>query len=123
MMRQYEPLAQKEFKNRWYILTKDLNDNVLKTFGLDRLTVLDITRNQFKTPENFDIECQFRYCFGIISPTGEESQEVILSFDPVQGKYRKSLPLRESQKIIVDNDNELQVKLFLYVMLCIQWIG
>jgi len=113
--RTVEPLALKEFKNRWYLLAKDLKDNVLKTFGLDRLTALDITRTQFKNPDNFDIEKPFRDCFGIITGNGEEPQEVILSFDADQGKYIKSLPLHESQQIIVDNDHELQIRLFLYV--------
>jgi predicted DNA-binding transcriptional regulator YafY len=113
--RTVEPLALKEFKNRWYLLSKDLKDNVLKTFGLDRLTALDITRTQFKNPDNFDIEEPFRDCFGIITANGKEPQEVILSFDADQGKYIKSLPLHESQQIIVDNDHELQIRLFLYV--------
>lgn len=110
-----EPLALKEFKSRWYVLARDLNDKVLKTFGLDRLSALEITRNKFNTPSNFNIDEEFRYCFGIISPKDEEPQEVILSFDPVQGKYIKSMPLHESQQIIVDNDKELQIKLLLYV--------
>jgi len=114
-----EPLALKEFKNRWYLLAKDLNPGksggAIKTFGLDRIIALDITRTKFKNPENFNIREQFQYCFGIISLTGEEPQEVILSFDPVQGKYIKSLPLHESQQILVDNNTELQIKLLLYV--------
>ena len=117
--RNVEPLALKEFKNRWYLLSRDLNsDNsvaTIKTFGLDRISALEIIQHQFKNPDNFNIEEQFRYCFGIISPGDEEPQEVILSFDPVQGKYIKSLPLHESQQIIIDNDIELQIKLFLYV--------
>ena len=117
--RTVEPLALKEFKNRWYLIAKDLNPDpegvAIKTFGLDRLTALDITRTQFKNPDNFDIEELFRNCFGIISPRDEEPQEVILSFDADQGKYIKSLPLHDSQQIIVDNNNELQIKLFLYV--------
>jgi predicted DNA-binding transcriptional regulator YafY len=113
--RTVEPLALKEFKNRWYLLAKDLKDNALKTFGLDRLTALDITRTQFKNPDNFDIEEQFRDCFRIITGNGKKPQEVILSFDADQGKYIKSLPLHESQQIIVDNDHELQIRLFLYV--------
>jgi predicted DNA-binding transcriptional regulator YafY len=117
--RTVEPLALKEFKNRWYLIAKDLDHSfegvAIKTFGLDRLAALDITRTQFKNPDNFDIEEQFMDCFGIISPKDEKPQEVILSFDPDQGKYIKSLPLHESQQIIVDNNNELQIKLFLYV--------
>jgi len=117
--RTVEPLALKEFKNRWYLIARELNaDNLagsIKTFGLDRVKALDITRTEFKNSEKFNIDDEFQYCFGIISPKDEEPQEVILSFDPVQGKYIKSMPLHESQQILVDNDTELQIKLLLYV--------
>lgn len=117
--RSVEPLALKEFKNRWYLIARQFDTEttgmVIKTFGLDRITALDIARTKFNDQANFDIDEQFRDCFGIISPRDEEPQEVILSFGPDQGKYIKSLPLHESQQIIVDNNNELQIKLFLYV--------
>lgn len=76
---------------------------------------MDITPIKFKPSPDFDIEEQFRYCFGIISPTDEEPQEIILSFTPFQGKYIKSLPLHESQKILIDDKNELRIKLKLFV--------
>jgi predicted DNA-binding transcriptional regulator YafY len=117
--RTVQPLALKEFKNRWYLIALDRNDNntkgSVKTFGLDRMKALDITRTEFKNPENFNIDQEFRYCFGIISPQDEEPQEVILSFDPIQGKYIKSMPLHSSQQILVDKNTELQIKLLLYV--------
>ncbi|MBV5347641.1 WYL domain-containing protein [bacterium] len=113
--RSVHPLALKEFKNRWYLLSKDMKDGAVKTFALDRLTTLDITPIKFKPSPDFDIEEQFRYCFGIISPTDEEPQEIILSFTPFQGKYIKSLPLHESQKILIDDKNELRIKLKLFV--------
>ena len=59
---------------------------------MDRLTELEITRQNFHYPENYNIEEQYRYCFGIISPTDEAPQEIVLSFDPFQGKYIKTLP-------------------------------
>lgn len=117
--RTVEPLALKEFKNRWYLVARDLKREtsigLIKTFGLDRITDLDIKHTKFKNPENFDIEEQFRYCFGIISLKDEEPQEVILSFDPVQGKYIKSMPLHESQQILVDNNTEIQIRLMIYL--------
>lgn len=113
--RNAEPYALKEFRNRWYVLANDLNDNQVKSFALDRLTDLDITKRKFQFPNDFNINDHYKYCFGIISPNGHKPQEVILSFDPFQGKYIKSLPLHESQQILIDNEDELKVKLTLFV--------
>jgi proteasome accessory factor B len=113
--RKVEPLALKEFKNRWYIIAKDLKDGQIKSFALDRLTNLEITNIKFDYPYTFDIEQRYRYCFGIISPNDKEPHEIILSFDNDQGKYIKTLPLNETQEILVDNENELQIKLKLFI--------
>lgn len=110
-----EPYALKEFKNRWYVLANDLKDNQVKSFALDRLTDLEITKRKFQFPNDFNINDHYKYCFGIISPNGHKPQEVILSFDPFQGKYIKSLPLHESQQILIDNEEELRIKLTLFV--------
>ena len=113
-----EPLALKEFRNRWYILGRDLSQETvntqIKTFGLDRMSSLEITKTKFRYPSDFDVEEHFRHCFGIVGGNGEEPKEVVLSFQPIQGKYIKSMPLHESQQLIVDNDNELRIKLFVY---------
>lgn len=113
--RTVEPYALKEFKNRWYILAKDSKDGNIKSFALDRLTNLEITNRTFESPKTYNIEESYRYCFGIISPTDEEPQEIILSFDPFQGKYIKTLPLHDTQQVLIDNEDELQIKLKLCV--------
>jgi predicted DNA-binding transcriptional regulator YafY len=109
--RTVEPLALKEFKNRWYIIAKDSKDNSIKSFALDRLSNLEITNQTFLYPANYSIEQSYRYCFGIESPNGKEPQDIILSFEPFQGKYIKTLPLHHTQEILVDNDDELKIKL------------
>jgi predicted DNA-binding transcriptional regulator YafY len=58
---------------------------------------------------------QYKYCFGIIAPNADKPSEVILSFDPFQGKYIKSLPLHTTQEVIVDNDDELRIRLTVYL--------
>jgi predicted DNA-binding transcriptional regulator YafY len=113
--RSVEPYALKEFKNRWYLIAIDLNDHKIKTFGFDRLWDLEITKKSFTRPPDLDIDEKFRYSFGIISPDDEKPEEIILSFEPFQGKYIKTLPLHASQQIITDNEDELQVKLKLYL--------
>jgi predicted DNA-binding transcriptional regulator YafY len=106
-----EPYALKEFRNRWYVIARDLEDGMIKSFALDRLTLLEITGTSFSYPKDFDLEKIYRYCFGIISPNAEHPTEVILSFNPHQGKYIKSLPLHHTQEIITDNEQEVRIKL------------
>lgn len=106
-----EPYALKEFKNRWYLVAKDIRDNKIKSFALDRLTKLDITTVPFSDSVSFDVEKHFRFCYGIISPEVMKPVEVILSFEPFQGKYIKSLKLHENQEIIIDSEQEFRIKL------------
>lgn len=110
-----EPYALKEFKNRWYVLSKDLGDNKIKSFALDRLTDLEILNKKFNFPKDFDVTEHYRYCFGIISPNGHQPEDVILSFNAFQGKYIKSLRLHDSQQILIDNQDELRIQLKLFI--------
>ena len=113
--RTVEPYALKEFKNRWYLLAKDVNAQHIRTFGLDRLSELEITKNSFQLPNDFKLEERFKYCFGIVSPNDDHPHDIILSFKPIQGKYIKSLPLHETQEIIEDNEEYLLIKLKLFI--------
>lgn len=113
--RNAEPYALKEFRNRWYVLANDLKDNQVKSFALDRLSDLDITKKRFQFPVDFNVNQHYKYCFGIISPNGHKPEEIELSFNPFQGKYIKTLPLHESQQILIDNDEELRIKLTLFI--------
>lgn len=110
-----EPYALKEFKSRWYLLARDLMDKKVKSFALDRLTQLVITKKQFVYPIDFDVNEYYRYCFGIIGPNAKEPQEVILTFSRFQGNYIKSLPLHETQQIEFENENELRIKLKIFI--------
>ena len=112
--RTVEPYALKEFKNRWYLVAKDKKDEKIKTFGLDRLFNLISTENKVIVPNTFNIDNYFQHCFGIITPDGGQPDEIILSFSPRQGKYVKTMPLHESQVVLVDNDKELRIQLKLF---------
>ncbi len=109
-----EPYGVKEFKSRWYLLAKDRKDGKIKTFGLDRISNVEIKKEKFK-PEKMDVEEMFRDCFGIITEPDEKPETIILSFDTEQGKYIKSFPLHESQIILIDDEDELRIQLTLKI--------
>ena len=110
-----EPYAMKEFKGRWYLLAREQNDKNVKTFGLDRIENLQITKKHFDWPSNFNVNDLFKNCFGIINPFDKHPEEIILSFDPFQGKYIKSFPLHETQQLLIDSDKEVRIGLALCI--------
>jgi predicted DNA-binding transcriptional regulator YafY len=110
-----EPYALKEFKNRWYLLSKDLNDGQFKTFALDRIHDLLITHQNYVYPRNLSIKERFHNCYGIICPDKREPEDIILSFEPFQGQYIKTLPLHPTQQVLADTENECRIQLKLFI--------
>ena len=111
--RMVRPVALKEAQNRWYLIAWDTKDEQIKNFGLDRLTELKITTTKFRPIKDYDLEADFRHCFGIINGTDEPAEEVVLSFTPTEGRYIKSLPLHHSQKLVLENDREIRFSYFI----------
>jgi predicted DNA-binding transcriptional regulator YafY len=114
-VRTAEPYGIREFRNRWYLQACDLKDETIKSFALDRLSDFIVTSEKYKASAGFDVNDYFKHSFGIMCPDSEQPQEVILSFESLQGKYIKSLPLHESQEIHKDDENELIVKLNIFI--------
>lgn len=111
------PLAIKEFKYRWYLFAQNIHSGKVKCYGLDRINNLEISHINFEKPTDFNVNEHLQYSFGIMSPNAEQPTEVILSFEPLQGRYIKSLPLHHTQEIIADNDTELRISLKVYLTL------
>lgn len=110
-----DALALKEFKNRWYVLAKDKKDGQVKSFALDRLSKLEITNNRFQYPKDFSIDKTYEYCFGIISNDDKLPEEIVISMNPMQARYLKSLPLHHTHEVILDTKKETQIKLKLKI--------
>jgi predicted DNA-binding transcriptional regulator YafY len=114
-IRSVEPYALKESRYRWYLIAKDKKDNVIKTFGLDRISDIEITKSKFIYPKDYNPNEIFKHSFGILTNPGKEPKEVVLSFDPFQGKYIKSFPLHEPVDYIVDDENELRISMKVHI--------
>ncbi len=104
-----QPYLLKEYRNRWYVIGKDMDGAKVKTFGLDRISDLSVRENYFTVDKNFDPEVLFKYSFGITA--GGKPQKVVLRFAPQEGRYVKAQPLHPTQKIIADSTEGLTVEL------------
>ena len=113
--RTVHPYALREFRSRWYLVALDTRDNYTKTFGLDRINQLEISTQKFTPSQTQDFNEKFNHSFGIISPVDQEPEKVVISFTVFQGKYIKSYPLHHSQQIVIDDENELRIELYIYI--------
>lgn len=113
--REGDPLALKEYRNRWYLLLRETGMQEVKVFPLDRVSEFQILNRSFTYPSDFDVHAYFKHSFGIMKPNAKEPEEVVLSFFGFQGKYIKSLPLHPSQKILEDKENEIRVQLKVFI--------
>lgn len=113
LIRVVEPLALKESRYRWYLIARDTTSQTVKTYGLDRISNLEVSKRKFDLLNNYDIETDFKNSFGILNNDDINPEKIVLSLTPQQGKYIKSLPLHSSQKEILSNDVEYRIELFL----------
>lgn len=97
------PLALKESQGRWYLIAVQVDDNMVKTFGLDRIEDIDISKRTFKAYKHIDIAAMFRNCFGVLS-SEDAPQQIILAFSAFQAQYVASYPFHHSQKIYEGKD-------------------
>jgi len=115
--RRVEPYILKEYRNRWFIMGKDLKDNIYKTFALDRIIELSKTADIYIKDDSINIGDYFKDCFGIIKPTLNEQdkpRKIKMKVSNFQSKYLESLPLHSSQKITTNNKGEKILTLEVY---------
>ena len=107
-----EPYFVKIFKQLWYVIGRNIADNKIKTYALDRMTDLVIDADaEFQYPEGFSPQEFFKDCFGITT-NHNEPKRIVLRVEPTQAKYFRALPLHPSQQEVVHD----HYSIFSYVM-------
>jgi predicted DNA-binding transcriptional regulator YafY len=99
-----QPYVLKESKNRWYLIGLEVSNNQIRTFGLDRITEIEISKTKFAKPSANLVENLFQHSFGIIFEENPP-QKVVLEFSTFQANYIKALPLHHSQKLVSEDKN------------------
>lgn len=113
-VREIKPLALKEFKNTWYLIGLNENDQ-LRNYGLDRIHELQILPTKFDSPDAIDIRSYYQDAYGILNDDAEKVEEIILSFTPEKGNYIRSKPIHLSQRILIDDKDQLKISLNLKI--------
>lgn len=92
-----EPYFVKIFRQLWYVIGRNVKEDTIKTYALDRMSDLVITEDAFVMPPGFNPEEFFKYNYGITS-SHDEPKDIVIRVDATQAKYFRALPLHPSQK-------------------------
>ncbi|MGB1308452.1 MAG: helix-turn-helix transcriptional regulator, partial [Oceanihabitans sp.] len=109
------PLILKEYINRWYVVGVVNNSNAIRTFGIDRISNIEIGALSNKKREDYKEKLnKFKHTVGLTYGEGKP-EKVSLLVDALHVKYMRSLPLHQSQVILSKNkNNKHQVDFYLY---------
>lgn len=105
-----KPYLLKEYANRWYIVGEQEGIEEFRNFGIDRVSNVKLTQNTFVPKTDIDINYLYNDVIGMVY-SEDVRQKVVLSFNPEQGQYVKTLPLHHSQQILIDKDSNFQISL------------
>ncbi|GEM52059.1 helix-turn-helix transcriptional regulator [Empedobacter brevis] len=112
-IRKVSPIAIREHDNRWYLIADD--KGIVKNFGLERMNKVAILKEKIDDNIEFNYNDKYKYSFGIIVPSSEKPEKIILSVTKKQAAYLESLPLHESQHVLEIKQDEVLIGLELFL--------
>jgi predicted DNA-binding transcriptional regulator YafY len=106
-----EPYLLKEYRNRWYLIGFNVQKGSMQTFGLDRMSLLEITKEKYVIQSNFNADTFFKHSIGI-TQLSAEPKKVVLDVSPTQAAYLKTQPIHPSQIIHETGTQWARIELF-----------
>lgn len=112
---QLEPYLIKESKNFWYVIGRRINKQEKKilTFALDRISEMQVTHVVFEEVP-VDKKNFFRNVVGVTIGEGAP-EKVLLRFSELQGRYVKTVPIHQSQKVTKETKGFLEIELHVVI--------
>ena len=95
-----EPYFLRIHRQLWYVTGRNISENKIKTYSLDRIQNLTLQPTTFTPPEDVDPKHYFHDSFGIMV-NQSEPKDVRLRVESRIAKYLRALPLHHSQQEMV----------------------
>jgi predicted DNA-binding transcriptional regulator YafY len=97
--RKVSPLFLKEYRNRWYLISYDIQKQDIMTFALDRMSELQLLDEAAQIPTDFDASDYFQNSIGITAFKGEPLR-IVLKADAIAARYIETQAFHHSQKLL-----------------------
>ncbi|MBS0028922.1 helix-turn-helix transcriptional regulator [Chitinophaga sp. 22321] len=100
------PYLLKEYRNRWFIITRTKHSPQLTTMALDRIVSLqELPKERFVPYEGIPFEEYFGNLIGVTKSEKDVAHKIILEIDNKHAPYVLTKPLHHSQEVLKEGDN------------------
>jgi hypothetical protein len=93
------PYALKLSQRRWYLLART-NEEQMRIYALDRVTMVEQTDEAFEMPADFSPQDYFSEYYGVLTDNTPIAHVVLRAYNKT-ANYLRTLPLHHSQREIV----------------------
>lgn len=100
------PYLLKEYDNRWYLYANFHNKGQLRTYGLERITSLKKSLQDYKPTEDFEPDRYFKDIIGVTLADGQKPKKITFEVYGYTVKYILTKPLHASQKLLSEEKNK-----------------
>ncbi len=108
--RKVVPLLLKEYRNRWYLISFDLEKKAVITYALERMSEVEILEEVGLKPLDFEPDLFFKHAVGITS-SEDEPTVIVFKADNISAKYIISQPFHSSQRLVKEGKNKTTFEL------------
>lgn len=109
--RRVEPNLIVEERNRWYLVGWDEQVKSIRSFGLDRMDELQLTKDFFTRDISKAFREQKKQIIGMTIYPELPEEEVILRFSVNEAPYVLAAPLHASQEVLQETETYVDIKL------------
>ena len=108
----YYPYLLKEYRNRWFLITKARNGKMLLTLALDRiLEFQELTQEPYIEYKGVDFERYFDDLLGVTKSEKDRPHRVMLKVNKLNAPYILTKPLHHSQRTLKEDDEGIVIRI------------
>lgn len=106
------PYLLKEYRNRWFLITKTKKGKLLHTMALDRIIEFqELTKEKFIEHHGIDFDRYFDDLIGVTKTEKDRANKVVLFVDKYHAPYVLTKPIHHSQKLLNQDETGIIIRI------------
>ena len=108
----YYPYLLKEYRNRWFLISRKKNGRHLCIMALDRIFEFqELPREPFREHKGVDLDRYYNDVIGVTKTEKDRAHKVILFVEKENAPYVLTKPLHASQTLLKEDDTGIIVRI------------